>query len=193
MHSSNFWIPFTLWGIGLVASIYDIQYIRLAYHIYHIIWSFSDIWVDIYLFTYEANWVGKLHSFSMFSGFNWNLQYLDTVPSSDWMDCFLLPPLDWISSVGFGHSSTESQWGQWFHFSGPVVQQSSVLECWCFYEKYEKTLFIGITQSVSALHLRLQWERFIVTLNLRFQGNTFENFSNFQKTIQLTNSLKKET
>ena len=49
------------------------------------------------MFTYEANWVGNFHSFSMFSGCNSNLQYLDTVPSSDWMDSFLLPPLDWIS------------------------------------------------------------------------------------------------
>ena len=85
--------------------------------------SFSDTWVNIYLFTYEANWVGKFHSFSMFSDCNSNLQYLYTVPSSDWMDCFLLPPLNWIS-VGyqhdllFGHHLTESQWDQWFWTCG---------------------------------------------------------------------------
>ena len=28
--------------------------------------------------------------------------------------------------------------------SEPVVQQSSVLECWCFYKKYEKTILMGI-------------------------------------------------
>ena len=32
-----------------------------------------------------------------------------------------------------------------------------------------------IIQSASALHLWLQWERFVVTQNLRFQEITFEN------------------
>ena len=73
----------SLLGIGLVVNIFSCI-------------SFSNVWVDTYLFTYEANWVGKFHSFSIFSGSNSNLQYLDIVPSSDWLDCFLLPPLDWI-------------------------------------------------------------------------------------------------
>ena len=45
------------------------------------------------------------------------------------------------------------------------------MEFWCFYEKYEKTLlWVGIIRSISAVYLMLQWDRFIVTLNPRFQG-----------------------
>ena len=50
----------------------------------------------------------------------------------------------------FGHHSTESQLYQGVHLPGPVVQQGSVLECWFFYKKYEKT-FMGIIQIASVL------------------------------------------
>ena len=72
MYSSNFWAPFIFWEIGLVVGIFS----RI---------SFSDKWVGIYFFKYNANWVGK---FSMFSGFISNLQYIDTAISSALSDCF---------------------------------------------------------------------------------------------------------
>ena len=129
----------------------------------------------------------------MFSGSNSNLQYLDTGPSSDWSDCFLLPPFDWIS-VGlltwsfpwppFDWISVESViWLPWTY--GLTRFCAGML---VFLRKSRETLFIGIIESVSALHPRLQWERFIVILNLRFQENTFDN-----KTFQLTNLIKRES
>ena len=117
IYSSNFWVPFTLWGIGLVVSIFSRA-------------SFSDIWVDIYLFIYEANRIGKFHSCSAFSGSNSNLQYLDNF-SFDWSGCFLLPPLDWIS-VGLLTWSPlwpPLDWSGVSHFTSLDLRFSGVL-CW---------------------------------------------------------------
>ena len=104
----------------------------------------------------------------LFPGSNSSLQYLDALPSSDWSGCFLLSPRDWISL----------RWLIWSPLWPPLdwISMGSVISLpwtcgstgFCFgmlvfLPKYKKT-FMGIIQSVFALHVRLQWERFIVTL-----------------------------
>ena len=154
MYSPNFWVPFTLWGIGLVAVFFHV-YLSLIYEL-------TYVCLDMRLIEVVSS-----IQFFMFSGFNSNLQYVDTVPSFDWMDCFLLPSRNWISSVGI-----------WSSVWPPLdwISEGSVISfLWICGSEFcvGMLMFLRkIRENIIYVYyskcLCLQWERFIVTLNLRF-------------------------